>query len=61
MISACKKISTSPILSPTWPEKNPISEKKIFFSEENFSISEVEKPDFEQNKKNNPIGKITLK
>ena len=46
-----EKISRSPIRAPTSAKKNPISEEKIFFSEVNFSISEVEKHDFEQNKR----------
>ena len=39
-----EKFPDKPLRSPTWPEKNPIYEEKIF-------ISEVEKPDFEQNKR----------
>ena len=43
--------SEKPIRAPTWPEKNPLWPEKNFLSEENFSISEVEKSNFEQNKR----------
>ena len=38
--------SERPIRSPTEPRKIPLSERKKFFSEVKFSISDVEKPDF---------------
>ena len=38
--------SKRPIRSPTEPRKIPLSERKNFFSEVKFSISDVEKPDF---------------
>ena len=46
-----EKFPDKPLRSPTWPEKNPIYEKKIPIYEEKIFISEVEKPDFEQNKR----------
>ena len=41
-----ENFSEKPIRSPTWPEKNPTEPEKKIISEINFSISEVENPDF---------------
>ena len=46
-----KENARSPIRAPTWPEKNPPEPEKIFIYEEIFFISEVEMPDYEQNKR----------
>ena len=42
-----EKFSERQPRAPIWPEKNPISEKKIFISEVNFRITEVENLDFQ--------------
>ena len=52
--SGPEKFSERPRRAPNGPEKNFISEVIFFISEENFSISEVEMPDYEQNKRREP-------
>ena len=44
------RFSKSPLRARTWPEKNPPKQIKIFISEINFSISEVENLDFQLKK-----------
>ena len=48
------RFSKSPLRARTWPEKNPPKQIKIFISEINFSISEVENLDFQLKKKREP-------
>ena len=50
-----EKFSERQPRAPIWPEKNPISEKKIFISEVNFRISDVKQPLFWQKKRREPF------